>query len=202
MSLRARTSSRSGHCQSHVGQRLIVAVLALVAVLAVRRILGPVTGQAMRGGAISGKTQPTATLTPVPMPTPTPLPLAPAADDKTMIVILPFHSTVATDSEPHKKIRRRIQDLLAQMPNNSVTAVIDPNTVLTADQQAEAEVLGKRHNASMVIWGEDTGVELVASFLNLREPDFAAGCRYRGDATHAVGEPGSQYAEFVTRDFA
>ena len=39
---------------------------------------------------------------------------AAAADGETMIVILPFHTTAANDSEPHKKIWRRIQALLTQ----------------------------------------------------------------------------------------
>ena len=86
------------------------------------------------------------------------------------------------------------------MPNQSVTAVIDPNTVLTADQQAEAEIVGKRYNASMVIWGEDTGVELIASFLNLREPEFdAADVDIQETQRTQLANP-SQYAEFVTRE--
>ena len=153
----------------------IVAVMALVAVLVgVVAYFSQQTGASTQQAAaiLAYTPTPAPTVTPVPTVTPTALPFAAAADGETMILILPFHSTGATDSEPHKKIWRRIQDLLTQnMPGKPVRAEIDPNTELTADQQAEAEVVGKRYDASMIIWGEDTGVELIASFLNLREPD-------------------------------
>ena len=175
---------------------LVVLTLALIAVLAAAVVV--FTQQTAI--TLAYTPTPTATVTPIPTPTPTPLPFAPAAEGETMIVLLPFHSTTATNSEVQVKLWRRISDLLTELPDTSVTAVIDPHVVLTADQQAEAERIGKLHNASMVIWGEDTGVEMRANFLNLREPDFAAADVDIQETQRTQLANPSQYAEFVTRD--
>jgi tetratricopeptide (TPR) repeat protein len=139
-------------------------------------------------------------LWPPPSPTATPTPFAPATGGATMIVIFPFHNTSEINTEPHKKIWRKIQEILEQMPDKSVTVVIDPNVIPTADERLEVERAGRLHNASMVIWGEDTGVELIARFLNLREPSFdARDVNIRETERTQLANP-SRYAEFVTRD--
>jgi tetratricopeptide (TPR) repeat protein len=122
------------------------------------------------------------------------------ADGETLIVIATFHNTAATNSEAHTKIRRAITSEATNHGEQQLRVEVEP-TELTADQRTEAEALGKRHNASMVIWGEDTGVEVIVSFLNLKEPDFSA-----ADARVNTTEQGIQlakpdvYVRFITRD--
>lgn len=100
-------------------------------------------------------------------PSPTPLAFATAAPDQTLILIMRFHSTAATDTEPHSKIRRRIEEELKQLNEDKIRVAVEP-TILTADDREQAVALGKRYNASMVVWGEDTGIEILVNFLHLR----------------------------------
>jgi hypothetical protein len=102
-----------------------------------------------------------------------PAPFPSAQDDETLIVIATFRETSASHTEPHVKIKRAIEEAAKQVGLESLRVEIDP-TELTADQREEAEALGKQYDASMVIWGEDTGVQVLVNFFNLKEPDFEA----------------------------
>ncbi|MCB0062374.1 MAG: tetratricopeptide repeat protein, partial [Caldilineaceae bacterium] len=140
----------------------------------------------------------TAVPTETPLPTATPLPFATQTVSETLIVVATFHNTAATNSEAHTKIRRAIAAEAANS-NEQLRVEVEP-TILTADQRTEAEALGNRYNASMVIWGEDTGVEVIVNFLNLREPDFkAANATIAEQERTQLANPDA-YANFVTQD--
>ena len=106
---------------------------------------------------------PASTVTPVPTAIPTPLLITPATNDETLILIADFYNTAAVDSEPHIKIWRQLQQTIEERGEFSIRVALEP-TELTADQRADAVALGKRYNASMIIWGEDTGVEVYVNF--------------------------------------
>ena len=74
---------------------------------------------------------------------------------------------------------------------------------IRANDRAGAEALGKRVNASIIIWGADTGVKVEVKFLNLRQPEFDAADIFLqeqgGEGRTKVANP-QPYAEFVTDD--
>jgi len=136
---------------------------------------------------------------PEPTPTPTPLAFNPATDDETLIVIATFHVTTAHNSEPHVKIKRSIEEAASEAGLETLRVEIDP-AELTADQREQAEALGKVYSASLVIWGEDTGVEVLVNFLNLKQPEFdAADVKISETERTQIANP-SSYAQFVTAD--
>ena len=121
------------------------------------------------------------------------------ANGETLIVIATFHNTAATNSEAHTKIRRAIADAAATNNEQQLRVEVEP-TELTADQRTEAEALGKRYNANMLIWGEDTGVEVIVNFLNLKEPDFDAASATLTERERTQLANPSAYTRFITQD--
>ena len=68
------------------------------------------------------------------------------------------------------------------------------------DQDRTASKLGKQYDASMVIWGADTGVQVTVNFLNLKHPDFdAAHVQISETQRTQIANPDA-YASFVNRD--
>jgi tetratricopeptide (TPR) repeat protein len=128
-----------------------------------------------------------------------PAPFRSAQDDETLIVIATFHETSVTHTEPHVKIKRAIEEAAQEVGLASLRVEIDP-TELTADQREEAEALGKQYKASMVIWGEDTGVQVLVNFLNLKEPDFEAAYVEIDETEFTQITNPSAYASFITSD--
>ncbi len=104
----------------------------------------------------------------------TPAPFTPASDDETLIVIATFHVPEGVpNTEPHTKIRRAIEAAAAEVGLDTLRVEEEP-TILKADEREAAEALGNRYQADMIIWGEDTGVEVIVTYLNLKEPDYDA----------------------------
>lgn len=129
----------------------------------------------------------------------TPLPVTPAADGESLILITNFHQTTANKTEPHIKIKRAIEDAAKEAGLDILRVGIEP-TILTADQQEEAEALGEQYNAEMIIWGEDTGVQVLVNFYNLKQPDFdAAAVRIDEDERTQLINP-SAYTKFILHD--
>jgi tetratricopeptide (TPR) repeat protein len=131
-----------------------------------------------------------------------PYPLAFPAErkDETLIVIANFyHSENIPDTEAHNEIKRAIEAAKADLGFASLRVEVEP-TRLQADDRAGAEALGKRYNASIVIWGADTGVRVTVNFLNLKQPDFeAAQVKISETERTQLANP-SAYARFVTQD--
>ncbi len=119
------------------------------------------------------------------------------ANGETLIVIATFHNTAATNSEAHTKIRRAIADTATTNNEQQLRVEVEP-TELNADQRPEAEALGKRYNASMVIWGEDTGVEVIVNFLNLKGHGLDAALVTITERERTQLTNPSAYARFIT----
>ncbi|MCL4862572.1 MAG: tetratricopeptide repeat protein [Caldilineaceae bacterium] len=150
----------------------------------------------------SAVTAPTPTTTPTvatATPTATPLAFATATTGETLILIATFHNTAVTNAEVHKKIQRAIEAEAARHGEQSLRVAIEP-AVLAADQRIQAETLGERYNASMVIWGEDTGVEVIVNFLHLRESTFAAAWVTISETERTQLANPPAYAQFITDD--
>ena len=118
---------------------------------------------------------------------------------ETLIVIAQFyHPEGIADTEAHKEIRDAIQ-AAAQELGESTLRVVVSSVPLAADDQDGAEKLGKRYNASIVVWGAYTGVRVTVNFLNLKHPDFhAAQAQINETQRTQIANP-SAYASFVTR---
>ena len=143
---------------------------------------------------------PTPTPTSTPLPTPTPLPFTPATDDEFLILITNFYLAKGIeDAEPHREIWRAIREQAKEMGMDNLRVEIDPNITLRAEVQEEAQVLGERYNASLVIWGDETNVRMQVHFLNLKEPDFDAS-NVKIDETEPFYSKGEPYSRFITED--
>jgi tetratricopeptide (TPR) repeat protein len=124
---------------------------------------------------------------------------APAADDETLIVIATFYETAATKTVPHTKIRRAIEEAAREVGLDTLR-VEEESTMLKADERQQAETLGNLYNASIIIWGEDTGVQVLVNFLNLKQPDFeAAEVKINETERSQLANPDA-YAGFILSD--
>lgn len=130
--------------------------------------------------------------------TATPLPVNPAPENSTLILVATFHSTI-NQTEPHVKIWRALKERIAEL-GLDVRTEIEP-TILKADDKAEAERLGNFYNASMIIWGEDTGVEIIVNFLDLRTTDTTVfQFQIQEKDKVPLGTMPSAYARYVTTE--
>jgi len=66
--------------------------------------------------------------------------------------------------------------------------------------QEAAKALGRRHNASLIIWGADTGARLEVNFLNLKEPDFAAAEATINETERTQLARPDAYTQFIIND--
>lgn len=119
--------------------------------------------------------------------------------NETLIVIATFYETTSTPTESHTKIRRAIEEA-AQKAGLTALRVEEEPTVLKADERQQAETLGNLHNASMIIWGEDTGGQLSVNLLNLKQPDLdAAEVNIHQTEGAQLANPHA-YAHFIVSD--
>lgn len=146
-------------------------------------------------------THPTATPTPTPPPTATPLAFATATDSETLILIASFYVSEGNrNTLPHREIRDEIRAEVQRIGEINIRVEVE-STVLDSDQLDAAEALGKRYNASMVIWGDDTGVRVTVNFLNLREPDLDAATVTTRETEFSQLAAPRALTSFVTNDF-
>jgi tetratricopeptide (TPR) repeat protein len=141
----------------------------------------------------------TPTVTSTPSPTATALPFTRADDDETLMVIATFHETTATKTEPHIKIKRAIEAVMKEVRLETLRVEVEP-TVLRADERDEAEALGQHYNASIIIWGEDTGIQVLVKFLNLKQPDFEAAEVEIDERERTLIVNPDDYASFILTD--
>jgi tetratricopeptide (TPR) repeat protein len=134
------------------------------------------------------------------IPTATSLPFSPATQEETLILIATFyHTEGVADTDVHGEIHRAIQKVASDLDLRRLRIEIEP-TRLRADDQDEANKLGQRYQASMIIWGEDTGVRLTVNYLNLVESaSFATEVQISETERAQLANP-SAYASFVTSD--
>ncbi len=70
----------------------------------------------------------------------------------------------------------------------------------TANDRAGAQTLGDRYDASLVIWGADTGVRVTINFFNRKQPQATAADVQIEETTRTQIANPSEYAEFITKD--
>ena len=117
---------------------------------------------------------PTTTPTPTVAPTPiaTPLPFPKEGNGETLIIIATFHRTEGViDVGVHDEIRRTIEENIALLELNDVRVEVEPTSLKSADSEA-AQALGQLYDATLIIWGSDTGVRQEINFLNLKIPNL------------------------------
>jgi tetratricopeptide (TPR) repeat protein len=136
-----------------------------------------------------------------PTPTPTAIRTFPKEKaDETLIVIAAFYRTEGVvDTNIHGEIRRAIQNKLTQLNATNIRVEIEPTPLPSGDQEA-AKALGRRHNASLIIWGADTGARLEVNFLNLKEPDFAAAQATINETERTQLARPDAYTQFIIND--
>jgi tetratricopeptide (TPR) repeat protein len=188
---------------------LIIVVILVAGLIGIGAGFGGAADQLRKWGLLPTFTftpTPTATVTPTPtptstlIPTPTP-PFNPASEDEVLIVIASFYYSDEDliNTDVHDEIRREIEKAAAELDFSRLRVEVEP-TRLVADDKAGAEALGKRYNASMVIWGADTGVRVTVNFLNFKQPDlYAAKVSISETERTQLANP-SAYAGFVTED--
>ncbi len=126
--------------------------------------------------------------------------IQPEQSGETLLVVVPFyHSGGVTNTEPDVKIRRAILQAAADTGLTTLRVELAPRT-LRADDRAGAEQLAQRSNASIIVWGEDTGVEVIVSFLNHKQPTFDAPAVTITERERTQLANPSAYARFITTD--
>jgi len=121
-------------------------------------------------------------------------------EGETLIVVAQFyHAEGIVDTHAHTEIRSALQAAVRELGASNIRVTQSLMSIAT-DDPAQATRLGKRYNASMVIWGSDTGVRITVNFLNLRFPNtMAAQARISETQRTQLADP-SAYASFVTHD--
>jgi tetratricopeptide (TPR) repeat protein len=124
----------------------------------------------------------------------------PARENETLIVIATFYRTEGvTDHDIHGEIRRGIKAAGEALGMSGLRVEVEPH-VLRSEDQVGAEALGRRHKASIVIWGEDTGARLTSNFLNLQHPAFPGAKVPINELDGVELADRAKYQDFITRD--
>jgi tetratricopeptide (TPR) repeat protein len=121
-------------------------------------------------------------------------------DGETLIVIATFERTEGvTDVNAHGEIQRAIEDKLAELNVENIRVEIEPRAIASRDR-AKAEEVGRGHNASIIIWGADSGVRLEVNFLDLKEPDPRASQITISETEYTQLARPDAYNQFVVND--
>ena len=119
---------------------------------------------------------PTATLSPTitsspthtPLPTSTPLAFAKSDQEESLIIIFPFYTAEGIrDDLPHRIIYDALEDKASELDIENLRLEIYPETLTDGDLEKALEI-GNFYDASMIIWGDQTGIKIVANLLNLK----------------------------------
>jgi tetratricopeptide (TPR) repeat protein len=180
---RMLASLRTGRKQLGYAVGILSTIIGLLAVVSILNDWGGARRQLQEWGVL-----------------PYPLAFPAERQGETLIVIANFYySENIPDTEAHNEIKRAIEKAKAELGYASLRVEVEP-THLQADDRAGAEALGKRYNASIVIWGADTGVRVTVNFLNLKQPDFDAAQVQISETERTQLANPSAYARFVTQD--
>jgi tetratricopeptide (TPR) repeat protein len=68
------------------------------------------------------------------------------------------------------------------------------------DDIAGAEALAKRYNASLIIWGDDTGARIIVNFLNLRYPRYSASSTSIKESIRTLSAAPQDYIQLINND--
>ena len=122
---------------------------------------------------------PTSTITPtltpsptnVPIPTATPLAFAKSAEEETLIIIFPFYTAEGIrDDLPHRIIHDALEERAIELPIENFRAEIYPESLVINDLE-EVKEIGNLYDASIIIWGEQTGIKVQVNLYNLMRED-------------------------------
>ena len=122
---------------------------------------------------------------------------ASATEDEALIIVATFyHTEGVADVATHDEIRRAIQKHIDELNLENVRVAIEPTVIQSANRD-QAESLGNHYNATLIIWGSDTGVRLEINFLNLKEPySYAANTTISETAKTQMANP-EAYSQFI-----
>jgi tetratricopeptide (TPR) repeat protein len=179
-------------------------VILVIVVASIASTIGSMSGvrQELRSAGLIPTLTPTFTPAPTPTPTATAIPLAfaPASQGETLLVVATFHEAQnVVGTEAQDEIRRGIQAAAKEAGFEGLRVEVEP-TVLEAEDRAAAEELGKRYDASMVIWGAITGARVTVNFLNLKQPNFDAARATVDEIERTQLANPSEYSSFITSD--
>ena len=119
---------------------------------------------------------------------------------ETLIVIARFyHPEGIADTEVQNEIRDAIRTAAQKLGESNLRVAVS-SVPITADDQDRARKLGKKYDASIVIWGADTGVRVNVNFFNLKHPNFAGAQAQINETQRTQIANPSAYATFITRD--
>lgn len=128
----------------------------------------------------------------------------PEGPDETLILIATFtRGEGMQEAKPQDEIKAGILAAAKEMSNNdpkiNLRVVIVPSQ-LEGDEQAPAAALGKRYNASLMIWGNETAVRTTVNFLNLKQPKASASNVKISETERSQMADPKAYVQLVTRD--
>ena len=140
------------------------------------------------------------TNTPTPIPSVTPWPFDPALDGEILIIISKFAiSDGLVDTKIEEEIELAINEKLKEINGLNVRVGLEP-TILDVDNEDEARALGENYNASLIIFGENTGARITIKYLDLKNPQHISTNSGITDITNSqIGSP-ANFVEFVTED--
>lgn len=100
---------------------------------------------------------------------PTPMPFPEEAPGESLIVVAQFDRAVGIpDSRSYEKIADAIRSAVGSLNINNVRVETLPD-VIPSRASDKAEDIGKLFNATTVIWGEETSVDVRVNLLNRRQ---------------------------------
>jgi Tfp pilus assembly protein PilF len=147
---------------------------------------------------------PTPSPTTTPAPTAEPLLFSPEQLGENLIIVVPFfRPDNIPDHDEAYIIQRNIRQNLRERGIAHVRVEVADNKQIRAEDRAAVIALAQHYHASMIIWGSNTGLEVVVNYLNLRQPNFDAA----DVSLEETGEKGrtqianpKAYAGFITQD--
>jgi len=121
-------------------------------------------------------------------------------EGEVLIVIANFYySDNLTNTEAHNEIRRAIEQARDEVNFANLRVEVAPIR-LRAEDRVGAVALAERYNASLLIWGADTGVRVAVNFYNHKQPDFDAAAVQIDETMRTQIAAPSEYATFITQD--
>lgn len=124
---------------------------------------------------------------------------ASARNNEILIVVHQFYRTEGVvDTDIHGRIRRTLTEKIQELQVADVRVCME-NRQLLIDDLELAKKLGESKNASIVIWGADTGTDVTVNFLNLKALDTPMYSIEGGVEASQLVNPDA-YAVFTTQD--
>ena len=124
----------------------------------------------------------------------------PARNDETLIVISEFrYSEGIAHTDAHTEIKRAIQQTASDLGIEELRVEILPLS-LRSDEKSKAMQFGERYNATMIIWGEDTGLRVTISYLTIKPPETIAVSGALTEVARTQIPNPEGYSQFVVTD--